>query len=59
LYFGQTLMDNHKPVKIFFFNFLKHDRNVIFLGNNMHEKPLEFGRMHENKTSFFLMRKLI
>jgi hypothetical protein len=47
---------------IFFFNFLKYDRNVIFLENNMHEKPLEFGRMHENKTSFFFyfeMRKLI
>jgi hypothetical protein len=55
-------MNNHKPVMIFFFNFLKYDRNVIFLENNMHEKPLEFGRMHENKTSFFFyfeMRKLI
>lgn len=53
-------MNNHKPVMIFFFNFLKYDRNVIFLENNMHEKPL--GRMHENKTSFFFyfeMRKLI
>jgi len=27
---------------IFFFLILKHDRNVIFLGNNMHEKPLGF-----------------
>ena len=46
---------------IFFFNFLKRYRNVIFLGNNMHEKPLGFSRMHENKTSFFFfeMRKLI
>jgi len=35
---------------------------MIFLGNNMHEKPSGFGRMHENKTSFFFvfeMRKLI
>jgi len=43
----------------FFFNFLKRDRNVIFLGNNMHEKPLGFGRMYEHKTSFFFLNEEI
>jgi len=52
LYFDQTLMDDHKPIMISI-SHLKHDKNVIlfFLGN-MYEKPLGFGHMHENKTSF-------
>jgi len=29
LYFGQTLMNNHKLVIIFIFAFLKHDKNAI------------------------------
>jgi hypothetical protein len=57
-YFGQTLIDNHKPVMISI-SYLKHDKNVIlfFLGN-MHKKPLGFSCMHENKTSFFCFLKI-
>jgi len=52
LYFDQTLMDDHKPIMISI-SHLKHDKNVIlsFL-ENMYEKPLRFGHMHENKISF-------
>jgi hypothetical protein len=32
--------------------FLKHDKNAPLFLENMHEKPLEFSRMHENKTYF-------
>ena len=38
-------MDNHKLVTIY-----------IFL-ENMHEKPLEFGHIGENKTNFFVFLK--
>jgi hypothetical protein len=44
-YFDQILMDNHKLVTIY-----------IFL-ENMHEKPLEFGHIGENKTNFFVFLK--
>ena len=45
-------MKNHKLVTIFIFVFFKHDKNVFFLLENMHEKPLKFDHIHENKTYF-------
>jgi hypothetical protein len=51
-------MDNHKPVTIFIFVFLKkHDKNMIlsFL-KNIHEKLLGFGCMHENQTFFLYLK---
>jgi len=47
-YFGQVLIDNYKLVTIS----ILHDKMRFFLKKNMHEKPLEFGRMHEYKTYF-------
>jgi hypothetical protein len=50
--FGQILMDNHKLVTISVLVFLKHDKNAPLFLENKHEKPLEFSRIHENKTYF-------
>jgi len=49
-------MDNYKPdtISIFVF-FLKHDKNMILsFIEDMNEKPLGFGCMHENKIFFLL-----
>jgi len=47
-------MNNKKLVTISIFTFfLKYDKNVILsFFENIHEKILEFGCMHENKTFF-------
>jgi hypothetical protein len=47
-YFGQVLIDNYKLVTIS----ILHDKMRFLKKKNMHEKPLEFGRMHEYKTYF-------
>jgi len=47
-------MNNKKLVTISIFTFFKkYDKNVIlYFFENIHEKILEFGCMHENKTFF-------
>jgi hypothetical protein len=48
-------MDNHKLVTISIFTFLKYDKNdFIFFLENIYEKLLGFGCMHENKTHFLI-----
>ena len=45
-------MDNYKLITIFILVFLKHDINAPLFLENIQEKPLEFNRIHENKTYF-------
>jgi hypothetical protein len=48
-------MNNHKSVTISIFTFLKYDKNdFIFFLENIYEKLLGFGCMHENKTHFLI-----
>jgi hypothetical protein len=50
-------MDNYKLVMISIL-YLKHDKkyDFVFL-EDMHEKPLGFGRMQKKKTYFFMFLK--
>jgi hypothetical protein len=56
-------MDNHKLVmiSIFFFVFLKHEKDVLFFvfNKNILGKLLVFGRMHENKIFFIFLKEEI
>jgi hypothetical protein len=52
-------MKNHKLVTIFIFVFFRHDKNAFFLLENMHEKPLEFDHIYENKTYFSIFEMRI
>jgi hypothetical protein len=51
-------MDNYKPVTIsIFVFFLKHDKNMILsFIEDMNEKPLGFGCMHENKIFIYFLK---
>ena len=53
-------MDNHKLVMISILGFLKHEKEAIFLFfvlmKNMLRKFVRFGRMHENKIYFCLLK---
>ena len=50
-------MDNHRLVTISIFTFLKYDKNdFIFILENIYEKLLGFGCMHENKTHFLILK---
>jgi hypothetical protein len=58
LYFGKTLKDNHKLITIS----ILHFQNIIKMRfypffENMDEKLLGFGRMHENKIYFLCFLK--
>jgi hypothetical protein len=54
-------MNNKKLVTISIFTFFKkYDKNVIlYFFENIHEKILEFGCMHENKTFFLCFFKFL
>ena len=54
-------MDNYKPVTIsIFVFFLKHDKNMILsFIEDMNEKPLGFGCMHENKIFFLFFENKV
>jgi hypothetical protein len=62
LYFGQTLMDDHKLVMNSIFFYFQNMRKMQFFNKNMLGKFLEFDRMHENKIFFvffcFLKKKI-